>query len=196
MRSGKIEIGLLLLAVAGATIPRVLPAQSTVEFCGRTVSIVGALTRTSVGPIQLSQEFADVRRMCPQARDTLIGPELLPALTIVGGRGRVIVYPDIVPEISSEPRSEYIAAVAVLTPDLRTANGHGVGSTVGQIVGRSRRIVAAYCGDSLSAVRLATMPEVWFDVRPCEGRGMNRRSVSFEDLGLVISEVVVAVIID
>lgn len=148
-----------------------------------------------MGPIRLNLTFPHVREMCTDARDTIAGNGAR-GLAITAGRGIILVVPDILPTVSPEARSQYLSEIRVLTPDLRTSDGLGVGSYVADIVRRSRRIDATYCDGRLSSISSASRPEVVFHVQECVGRAAGRTGVSQDDLRLQVSAVVVADIID
>lgn len=144
-------------------------AADTIRVRGTAAPVAGgcasaegaALTRYGVGPLRLDMQAADVRTLCPEARDTAWrgpGSAPRPALALrIGGRP-VLALLD----------GERVAGVVVDSAGLATPAGIGVGSTLAELRARYGRTCTAASGPE-TLVTSPAAPGIAFAVDPGEG---------------------------
>lgn len=134
---------------------RVRPGSAVVE--GGCASVRdAAVTRYGVGPLRLEMRAADLRALCPEARDTAWR----------GGRGAA--EPALAVRIGGAPvlavlAGERVDRIVLDSAGLRTPADLGVGSTLGELRLRYGRICAG-AGDGRVQVWFPAAPGVRFDL--------------------------------
>src|SRR6266511_1455110 len=98
------------------------------EACGRPAGSPWVATQDSVGPIRVDMHLEQVRRLCPDAADGTYSLLPYPVLVIRAFQSGLVV---------AEPEAEVPAGrmlvVVVRTPAIRTPEGLGVGSNLGDL---------------------------------------------------------------
>ena len=133
-------------------------AADTIRIGTGTAVVVGGcaevreapLTRYGVGPLRLEMRAADLRALCPEARDTTwrgIGrtPERGLSVRVAGTRVLAVL------------EGERVSRIVVDSAGLRTPAGAGVGATLGELRATYGRPCAALA-DGRVAVRFTAAP--------------------------------------
>jgi hypothetical protein len=123
--------------------------------CGGVEDV--AVTRYGIGPLRLEMVAADVRTLCPEARDTSWRQE---GTTERGMTVRLAGHP-----VTLVFSGQKVQRIVVDTAGLRTGTGVGVGSTLAELRGRYGRMCAGQ-GEGRVAVWFPAAPGVSFGLDP------------------------------
>lgn len=107
--------------------------DSTSKVCGRPHSMPWVITADSVGPIPLKASVEEVRLLCPEARDTVDALFNYGAVLIPGFGSALRVEPLSFLYIRDTVPRGPMGVVVIETPLVRTVDGLGVGSTLGDL---------------------------------------------------------------
>jgi hypothetical protein len=140
---------------------RIRPGSEVVTGgCGGVKDV--AVTRYGIGPLRLDMRAADVRTLCPEARDTTWkGAE---GTTERGMAVRLSGYP-----VLLLLNGQTVSRIQVDTAGLKTGVGVGVGATLGELRGRYGRTCAGQ-GEGRIAV--------WFPAAPGISFGLDSATVA------------------
>jgi len=112
-------------------------AQSETSRCGRPLRARWVIDADSVGPINLGMTFEEVRALCPGGRDSVDALlHKFAALALPGFNGGVWIDPPPAPSYTPRSLRGPIGSVVVEAPDVRTTEGHGVGTTLQELRNR------------------------------------------------------------
>lgn len=134
--------------------------------------------RYGIGPVRLGMRTAALRDACPEAHDTTWQAEGLKETgLVVSLAGRPVV---------AQMTGDSVTRIRVLSPEVRTAAGVGIGVTVGDLRTRYGRLCAGM-GEGALAVWSPNAPGISFGLDPREPAGAMVSADSLPDEMLVSS---------
>lgn len=134
--------------------------------------------RYGIGPVRLGMKGAALRDACPEAHDTTWQAEGISQTgLVVSIAGRPVI---------AQLTGDSVSVIRVVSPEIRTAAGVGIGVTVGDLRTRYGRLCAGM-GEGVLAVWSPNAPGVSFGLDPREPAGALASADSLPDPMLVSS---------
>ena len=173
-----------LLSRAGT--PLLPPKQDTLRIRAGSERAAGGCAsagsataqRYGIGPVRLGMTGAALRDACPEAHDTTWQAEgLAQTGLVVSLAGRPVV---------AQMTGDSVTLIRILSPEIRTAAGVGIGVTLGDLRSRYGRLCAGR-GEGVLAVWSPNAPGISFGLDPREPAGAMASADSLPDPMLVAS---------
>lgn len=127
-------------------------------LCGRVLARPPIITASGVGPVRLDMTVDDVRRLCPEAVDTIDETESSPALRLRAFGSLILLATDDIGAGGRRPPTGPIVAIRIEGGSLTTRERVGPGSTLGRlrrVLGRPNFVM---CGARPLLVRFNSRP--------------------------------------
>ena len=143
-------------------------------LCGRVFRRPPTLTASGVGPVRMPITIEELRRICPEARDTNERMEGVPALRLSLWGSLLLATTDAAGLERAKPATGVVTGVLVVGGNVGTAEGVKSGTTLRELRRLFRGPTFVMCDSRLFLVRFRTRPGVQFffpPLEPCrEGR--------------------------
>jgi len=167
-----------LLSRAGA--PLAAPREDTIRIRPGSERAAGGCAtagsspaqRYGIGPVRMGMTAAALRAACPEARDTAWqGEGVAEKGLLVFLAGRAVV---------AQLAGDSVVRIVAVSPEVRTAAGVGIGSTLGDLRSRYGRLCALE-GEGRLALWSPNAPGVSFGLAPADTAGAAAQPDSIRD---------------